>query len=120
MTPTYAQKDDRLRIEDPATGALIWEGQPDGCSVLKVAALPNSDDALILLDWMAAPARDGNLRRYSPELRLIWKAVAPQSSHDCYVSFRLEDAVLIADSWSGYKVVIDQATGSILERAFTK
>lgn len=110
-----------LRIENLATGQLIWEGRPGGFPVLKVAEIPNSNDCLVLLDPGTGSKSFRNLWRYSHEEGTIWVAKLPSSAGDAYIDFEITDNNrLFANSWAGFRVEIDLVTGEVLQARFTK
>lgn len=87
-----------------------------------VAALPDDDSmrCLILLDIAASkePAFE-NLFCIERSGRIKWKAELPESQ-DAFVSFEKSSTHLIANTWKGYRVVLNLETGKIVERQFTK
>ena len=75
---------------------------------LGVLELQEAEDGLI-----SAIAR----RRFAAD---IWRAEPPDGPHDAWVAVEVDDGAVIANSWSGWCVRYDLATGSEMERAFTK
>ena len=124
MRYSYFKSSDSLGVTSAATGERLWLDLPEGYAVRAVAAIPETDDCLVLLkgdtDKASQPGHFENLWRYSYETGVIWRAELPQSGSDCYVSFALEAVGLRANSWSCYLVAIDIETGRIQSRTFTK
>jgi len=85
-------------------------------------ALPidNGSECVILLDPDASKEQTfDNLLRVGRDGNVVWKAELPQD-HDAYVSFHRTPEGLVANSWSGYRVRLDLATGKIIEKQFVK
>lgn len=76
---------------------------------------------MVLLDYMAQPSGPfENLVRVDGQGRVVWRAPPPPGSvGDAYVSFSVEGDN-VANSWSGYRVILDAATGKICESRFVK
>ena len=87
-----------------------------------IAALTVDDDSkcLILLDTVASkePTFE-NLLCVERNGNVVWKAELPQSN-DAFVSFEQTAEGLVANTWSGYRVRLDPATGKLMERQFVK
>ena len=83
-------------------------------------SVPGSDDCIVLADRMATTDRRGNLMRLRPDGSEVWRLDAPSGVGDLWTEVRLEGDEVIANSWSGYLVRIDLATGQERERTFTK
>ena len=123
MKWSYSVEDCQLVVKDSGTGALAWQGRPNGCPVVKTQSLPDSDDAIVLLDYSSGdPRRDfRNILRCRPDGSVAWQAELPDpSSGDAYVDMAVSSGGVIARSWSGYRVLLDRATGSIQQSVFTK
>lgn len=120
MKLRYLRSDQKLRIEDATTGQLMWEGMLEGLPVQKVAEIPCSNDCIVLLDPGTGSMASMNLWRYSYENGVVWMAKLPSNAGDAYIDFELENARVFANSWTGFRVEIDLATGHILHVYFTK
>ena len=103
-------------------GSLIhWRGKPDGYPAMAIMPVPNSEDAVVLLDYMAGPKVFANLIRMTPEGRVVWRAAPPeQSGSDAFVECRWRGGAFMANSWSGYLLEIDLATGRPTSSEFVK
>jgi len=114
--------DRQLLIVDSPSGDVIWHGPPLGLPVEEVQAIPGTDTAVVLLDYMAQPSGSfENLISVDYQGAVVWRAQLPSgSSTDAYVSFDLEGDQLIAHAWSGHRVILDAATGQIRDSKFTK
>ncbi len=90
---------------------------------MKVAsALPidNNSRCIVLLDILASKeSQFRNLLCIERDGNVVWKAELPVSQ-DAFVSFQMTTDGLVANSWSGYRVILNPATGKIMERQFVK
>jgi len=103
-----------------ADESFHWHGEYRGMKVVTVLPVDDNSKCLILLEIaqekeqtfenFLCVKRDGNI---------VWKAELPQS-HDTFVSFQKTAEGLIANTWSGYRIRLDPATGKIVERQFVK
>jgi hypothetical protein len=112
----------RLLVSEYGAGE-IWSGQPDGRAVLTALFVPESDDAIVLLDadTPGAPKSDRNLVRCRVDGSVVWRAELPDpSGPDAYTEVTWAKAGLLGNSWSCYLVRLDPMTGRILEKTFTK
>ena len=124
MKYAYFKSSDSLGVTSAATGERLWLDLPEGYAVRAVAAIPDTDDCLVLLESDTGKASRQNhfenLWRYSHEKGVIWRAELPQSGADYYVAFELQTGGLWANSWSCFRVAIDLETGTIRSKTFTK
>lgn len=49
-----------------------------------------------------------------------WQALPPDGDRDAWVSVQVLGGTVVGNSWSCWKISIDSATGSEVERHFTK
>jgi hypothetical protein len=83
--------------------------------------LPNGVGRLVLFDWETGSGSDENLVCLEPNGRVRWRAKLPTNDpSDCFVAVRLDRDLVRANSWSGYAVRLDPATGRTLRTQFTK
>ncbi|XAS67028.1 hypothetical protein V3C33_16410 [Micrococcaceae bacterium Sec5.7] len=120
MTSKFVLASERVTVADDS-GHVVWEGKPLGVDALEVQALPDTDSAIVLLDYMQMGSGPvGNLVRISSDGSILWVADLPNlAPSECYVSFEISDHVL-ANTWNGFRVEIDRETGKILKSLFTK
>jgi hypothetical protein len=119
---TFSVLNRELVITDTETGEAVWSGRPCELPVEQVQPIDDSADAIVLLDYAAAPSGPShNLVRVQPDGEIAWAAELPTtSSTDAYVAFDLDGEALAGNSWSGHRVVLDRDTGRIVEQSFTK
>lgn len=112
---------DQLAATD-ASGRTLWRGRPLDGVPRSVLALEGSNDCIVLLRYEDAPAGPNtNLLRLAPTGEIVWRAGLPSDeANDTYVSVSRTADGVVANSWSGYWVRVDESSGMILERVFTK
>lgn len=87
---------------------------------MKQILLPDGD-RLILHGLGAAPAERGAVVRLHETGRRRWIARPPEGqAQDAFVALRLEDGLLLADSFQGLRFRIDLTTGAVAADAFVK
>ena len=105
-----------LEITDEA-GAVVWKSRPDGLIVKRVADLRDHTAAIVLLDADDLDERRRNLVLVDVTGRTAWRAELPSEDEvDRYVGVNVKRSVVVARSWSGYRVQLDPESGRILER----
>jgi hypothetical protein len=116
----YELNDGEIVVKDEVD-RVIWRGKPDGHPATAIVPLPDSDDAIVLLDYMAGPKNFANLFRITSTGRIVWRAAPPESStSDAYVEVRRRGDAFFANSWSGFLVQIDIKTGMPTSSEFVK
>jgi hypothetical protein len=58
--------------------------------------------------------------RREPDGSVAWRALPPDGRRDAWVSVRLQEEAVVANSWSCWLVRLDLTTGAVIERIFTK
>jgi outer membrane protein assembly factor BamB len=83
--------------------------------------LPCGDDHIVLLDYYQASQSKlwANLRRVNSTGTLVWAASAPGSS-DIFTDIAWRDGRLVAWTWEGFMITVDQETGKPVDVIFTK
>ncbi len=122
QVPVYSIKDHQLVITDSETGETCWSGLPLGAPVSDAKAVPGTDRAVVLLDYLAQPNGPfRNLICVAADGTVIWTAELPTSSStEAYVSFDLDVDGLHANSWECYWARIALDSGEILDQVFIK
>jgi hypothetical protein len=88
--------------------------------------VPGSSDEILLISPDVGPMDRPfpNIVRCNSRGEIIWAAELPEAQPlgqpDAYVSAAGVDGHLVANSWSGFRVLIDPATGKIVSIEFTK
>lgn len=88
------------------------EGVPQGF------ALPGDSGRIELPDTADGYIAAVVCRR--PDGSFGWQALAPDGDRDAWVAVHLEGESVVANSWSGWCVRLDSATGDEENRHFTK
>lgn len=109
-----------LSIERAA--AVLYSGSVLGRPVEDGIPLDDVDLVAVLIEAEPGWRPSSNLVAITPAGDLAWIAELPDSSGgESYVSIQsAEEGQLGATSWSGYHVIVDRHSGSILRRTFTK
>lgn len=81
-----------------------------------------ADGDRLILHALSAPEGDrGAIVRLHATGRRRWTAHPPRGeAQDAFVAMRLDDGVLIADSFQGLRMRIDLGTGAVRPDAFLK
>ena len=117
----YRYSVDQSDLVVAADSATVWRGRPDGMAVQKVIPLLGSPDAIVLLEYsQSGKNRFPNLVRCRPDGHIVWKADLPAGDIEAYVDVEWNDEGLSASCWSGRNVVVDGATGQIVQETFVK
>lgn len=85
-----------------------------------VLPVSDSEDVLVLSDYMAAEPGVANLARMRPDGTEVWRTAPEPLSQDAWTVARIEGEVCRASTWSGWDVSLDLATGAQRSRTFTK
>jgi hypothetical protein len=87
----------------------------------EVQPIPDSDDVLVLLDYASEAKVFPNLLRRRADGTEVWRAAPPDpSGPDAWVAARIDRDTVIANSWSGWHVILDLATGTERSRTYAK
>jgi hypothetical protein len=120
---TYAIRANGVALLD-ANGHIVWSWRPPSGSVAQVLRLPDSEDVIARVERLTStdigPTNAATLYRLRPDRSVAWTAATPEDGHDSYVDVRWNRSELVANSWSGWFVVLDPSTGAILRREFAK
>jgi hypothetical protein len=109
-----------FRVFQNTTGAFQCEGHYQGIQVLAAMPINDNSKCVILLDPTAnKEPRFENLLCVARDGSVVWRAELPESD-GAVVSFKITEAGLFANTWSGYYVQINGSNGKIIEREFVK
>lgn len=114
----YEIRDGLLEIRDATEGHMIWRGSVDGGDVVKVVALPESEDCVVIITGGNGDSAR-NLIKVRKDGSIAWRAEAPPEFGN-YVDIDLQNGDLMAWSWSCYLLKLDPEKGTILDKSFTK
>jgi hypothetical protein len=63
-----------LVIRASRDNAILWKGKPNGVDVELALSIPNSEDLIVLLDWLKAADKNiKNLLRLDPHGNVVWE-----------------------------------------------
>lgn len=102
-----------------------WHGKLLGARVLSVAALPDSEDCVAVVDWTDRPRRleawhpFANLVRASPTGEVMWAADPPRDDLKSWTAVAVHDDTVVAYAWS-HRCTLDPDTGRIVATELTK
>lgn len=118
-----------LVIRRSQNNEVLWQGKPNGVDVDIVLPIPNTDDAIVLLNWLkAADQNKKNLLRLNSHGNVVWEVDSapkktppgPDRDMDVYTSMIIKNNIVIAYAFSGYSDEIDIQTGKIIKWEFVK
>lgn len=120
MKLTYNIENGEVAVRDYSTGERMWHGKICSRICLKCIAIPNAEDAILLVD----PGTKGslfldNLLRIRSNGEIVWSAKTP-GSHDSFVDFSFFGNGLSATTWNGFRVNVCIDTGEIVSEQFVK
>lgn len=120
MRPNYFVDAGELVVHEPSTSAQLWRGKVNAQTCLKCAAIPDSDEAILLVE---AGSKERplfeNLFRVRSNGEVVW-AASTSGSHDSFVDFTFAADGLLASTWNGIRVVLCVESGKIISEQFTK
>jgi hypothetical protein len=90
--------------------------------IIQRIELSDGAGIIVLYDWMSKRVKHGrNLVKIDRDNCLLWTAALPTSDPtDCFVAVEWDGQVLVASTWSGYRVSLNVENGTSMVRAFTK
>ncbi len=109
--------------------AVTWRGRPDGMPVEFVIPIPETRDALVILNPNAGPRTPyGDLKgwphllRVRPDGEVVWR-IEPgpnPGEHDWWTAVEISEQSIVATTWSCWRQTLDPETGRVLSSVFTK
>ena len=90
--------------------------------IISSAVVADGSGRAIVYDWdVEKPYREENLEFISPDGDVLWRAALPgNTGPDCFVSVRSDGALLMANTWSGFAIWLDPASGRQVRSVFVK
>jgi hypothetical protein len=83
-------------------------------------ALPNGCKALLYDMPMSGAHVVKNIVCEAPDGSLLWTASPGEFGPDEFTSLRMDGAMLVGNTWSGFAIWLDPASGREVRRVFTK
>ena len=81
-------------------------------------AVPHSDDRIVVVQDPSFNVP--HLVRRRQDGTVVWKVLPPEPPNDNWTELSIEDGIVLASTWSCYRLAIDLHTGQELNRTFTK
>ena len=115
MSYTYiVNQDGDLVVAQEPEKSPSWKGRVQGKKVIDCAAVPKSEDAVLLLDGECK-----NIVRINCFVEVRWQS-SMSGSGDFFTSIQLVESRLFANSYNGWRCELDFLTGAILSESFVK
>lgn len=109
-----------LVVSRNPNGSYSWSGQFNGADIKCVAPSDNGTHCVLLLDPDASKrSAFENLLCIDRNGAPVWIAKLP-TSPDVFLNLISTSEGLVATTWSGLQILLDQHTGAELKRTFVK
>jgi hypothetical protein len=119
-----------LIISSQISGGDVYAGRVYGVDVIKVLIIPNTQDGIVLLDYLQAlDLKKSNLIRIDEIGKIQWVVGPPEKQGSnglprddiiSYTDFYFQKDLLFAYDYSGFSDQINIETGSINNSKFVK
>jgi len=101
-------------------GELAWRWVPPEGHAVRLLVLEGGD-VLVVVEVITYKKSKPSLFRLTQDGRLVWAAEMRDRDDGTYVSAEVSaDGGLFANTWSGWRVRLDPATGKIVDQVFVK
>lgn len=120
MSVVFSSLHQGVVVSHNLDGSYSWSGQYDGATIKRAVPSDDGKHCVLLLDPDASKrSAFENLlcidRKGSP----VWTAKLP-TSPDVFLDVASTPEGLLAKTWSGLNILLDQHTGAELKRIFVK
>lgn len=116
---TYTGK--QLSCADTATGTLLFEKTLADLDIAELHLAPDQQGIIVLFQPSSEGYKaDSNLARITLEGEIMWWAELPTKGADMYTEVAVDEKAVSAFSWSCFRCQIDEHTGKIVKKVFTK
>lgn len=105
------------------SGAVVWKGNPKNWAVGKVIEIPNTESAIVLLDYYNWDSSRGhNLVCVNAHGEILWEATeeSGQLSGESITDIQVKDGQYLVNSWNGCRLRLDERDGHMVFLSFTK
>jgi hypothetical protein len=120
MSIAFSTLDECIVVSENADGSLSWSGKYRGASIERAIPIDGGKRCVLLLDPDASQRSVfENLLCIDRSEKPIWFAKL-LGNPDCFVRVDQTDEGILANTFSGWRVVLDQNTGMQLKTVFTK
>lgn len=121
MIKFFQEGSQLLIISD--SGTVVWKGNPMNWAVAQVIEIPNSDSAIVLLDYYNWDTNRGyNLIRVDSHGEILWQATerGGHLSGDVITGINVENGCIFANTWNCCRLRVDEKNGRMLFLCITK
>ena len=120
MSTVFSAPKQGIVVLQEADGSLSWSGQYNGVSVHTAIPIDGAHRCILLLDPdVNQCSAFENLLCIDEEGHTLWVAKLP-SRPDVFVRIVKAEEGIWTNTWSGYRVLIDQRSGDTLKATFVK
>ena len=103
---------------DQRTGKAVRRHAPVGSRVVQVLEL--GEAVVVREEYYRFPRGESNVYCLDRQFELRWTAELPDPTDTYANPVTLGDGTLLCASWNGYSCTLDERTGRLLEKTFTK
>ncbi len=105
------------------SGTVVWKGNPKNWTVAKVIEVPNTESAIVLLDYYKWDTSRGyNLICVDSHGDTLWEATeeSGQLLGESITEIQVEDGRYLVNTWNGCRLRIDEKDGRMFFLSFSK
>ena len=120
MSVVFSAPHHDIVVSQNADASYTWSGQYNGIEIKRAVPIENGKLCILLLDPDASKRSTfENLLCIDRRGRPVWTATLP-TSPDAFLDIASTPAGLLAKTWSGLTILLDQRAGTELRRTFVK
>ena len=119
MNILFASSVLKIIVYQKDSGECVAHGTFDGIDILNSLPLDSGDKCVFLLMANKKRIKFDNLVCVNKSGEILWQSNI-LSAVDFFVSIELNFDIIIANSWYGYRVLIDKDYGREISRIFVK
>lgn len=117
--PRYRIDGGELVAISAIDATILWRHTLPACIEPQLATLLHDPPGCILLASDPNCPANSRITRFKPNGEIAWQTPSDTTYGD-WLSLRLESNNIIANTWNGYLVTLDCASGKIRNAEFTK
>jgi hypothetical protein len=121
MIIVFSSRSHGIVVSRRSDGSLAWSGQYNGVAIRSAVVIDGGKRCVLLLD------PDANLSSAFENLlcidhmgRTVWTAKLPNEYQDVFVAIHPQKEGIWANTFSGFRILIDEHSGVELRRSFVK
>ena len=120
MSIVFSSSSHGIFVSQRFDGSKSWSGQYNGVAIKSAVPIDGGKRCILLLDPDANQrSAFENLLCIDQNGNAVWTAKLPTSA-DVFVTIDAKEEGVWANTWSGFRVLIDEHSGTELKRAFVK